>query len=58
MHYLAGTGLFLAIVAALYSTREVYPQSRYDSETKSMKESQDRRYKKGSGDVRRRVVEI
>ena len=55
MHYLAGTGLFLAIVAALYSTREVYPQSRYDSETKSMKESQDRRYKKGSGDVRRRV---
>ena len=29
MKYLAGTGLFLAIVAALYSTREVMTQNTY-----------------------------
>jgi len=51
MHYLAGTGLFLAIVAALYSTREVYPQARYDSEAESFKQAQKQ-------DSRRRVVEI
>ena len=44
MKYLAGTGLFLAIVAALYSTREVMSQNTYkgisdqiDSAAKSKK---------------------
>ena len=54
MNYLAGTGLFLAIVAALYSTREVYPQDRYDSESKAFKDSQAQRYKKVSKGDRRR----
>ena len=48
MKYLAGTGLFLAIVAALYSTREVLSQNTYkgisdqiDATAKSKKASKN-----------------
>ena len=44
MRYFAGSGLFLAIVAALYMTREVWPQSDYDAHAKQLTSTKMQRY--------------
>ena len=42
--YLHGSALFVGIVAALYGTKNIYPDKEYQAFVKTYTESKDRRF--------------